>query len=501
MAASSSSQKAWFPMHTRLVRIGLNYRRKFKVGFLAVKMSTESFQQQQHHEKRDVKLLEHVDETQYVHIDPVAERRLVRKLDIRLMPFTALIYLLCYIDRSNIGNAKILNSTTHDTLLDSTGLTTYEYTIALQLFLVTYTLFDAPSNLALKIFKPNTWLGFLIIGFGAISAAIGGTKNYATVAVLRTLLGAFEAGVFSGMIFFMSFWYKPSERATRIAIFLCSATLAGAFGGAIAFGVGHINRAHGLEGWRWLFIIEGVPSVALGFFMIFFLPNYPENAKWLSEEEKELEVRRLGANSSHGGAKLNWPDAKATLLDGRLWFHYFAYLCLGVGVSSLSLFTPTIVAGLGYHDLQAQLFTVPPYAVAYVITLGLGILSDRYKVRGLIAGTCFAIGSVSFIVQAALPGTAYSARYGLLVVSTTSVFGGLPLLCAWVSDNVLNTTSGSLASALNITFTGPGQIIGVWIYRSQDSPAFRLGHGVNAGFLALGLNKKLIGTSEPRWIA
>ncbi|KAI1272917.1 major facilitator superfamily domain-containing protein [Xylaria sp. FL0933] len=430
------------------------------------------------------------------------------------MPFTALIYLLCYLDRSNIGNAKILNSTTHDTLLDSTGLTTYEYTISLQLFLVAYTLFEAPSNLALKIFKPNIWLGFLIIGFGAISAAIASSKNYATVAVLRTFLGVFEAGVFPGMIFFMSFWYKPSERATRIAIFLCSATLAGAFGGAVAYGVGHINGTHGLEGWRWLFIIEGVPSVALGFLVMFLLPNYPENASWLSKEEKELEMRRLGVNSSHGGAQLNWADAKATLLDLKLWFHYFAYLCLGVGVSSLSLFTPTIVAGLGYHDLQAQLFTVPPYAVAYVITLGLGILSDRYKNRGLIAGSCFAIGSISFIIQAALPAKAYAARYGLLVVSTAGVFGGLPVLCAWVSDNVRNTTAGSLASGLNIAFTGPGQIIGVWIYRSQDSPAFRLGHGINAGFLLLGsvfsfglywhytrLNKRLIGTSEPRWIA
>ncbi|KAI0817097.1 major facilitator superfamily domain-containing protein [Xylaria sp. FL0064] len=474
-------------------------------------MSTDPLQH--HREKRDLEMLEHVEETQHVNSDSVAERKLVRKIDARLMPFTALIYLLCYLDRSNIGNAKILNSTTHDTLLDSTGLTTYEYTISLQLFLVAYTLFEAPSNLALKIFKPNIWLGFLIIGFGGISAAIASSKNYATVAVLRTFLGVFEAGVFPGMIFFMSFWYKPSERATRIAIFLCSATLAGAFGGAVAYGVGHINRTHGLEGWRWLFIIEGVPSVALGFLVMFLLPNYPEYASWLSKEEKELEVRRLGVNSSHGGAQLNWADAKATLLDLNLWFHYFAYLCLGVGVSSLSLFTPTIVAGLGYHDLQAQLFTVPPYAVAYVITLGLGILSDRYKNRGLIAGSCFAVGSISFIIQAALPAKAYAARYGLLAVSTASVFGGLPVLCAWVSDNVRNTTAGSLASGLNIAFTGPGQIIGVWIYRSQDSPAFRLGHGINAGFLALGsvfsfglywhytrLNKQLIGTSEPRWI-
>ncbi|KAH8662436.1 major facilitator superfamily domain-containing protein [Xylariales sp. PMI_506] len=449
-----------------------------------------------------------------VQIDPEIEKRIVRKIDMRLMPLTALIYLLCYLDRSNIGNAKILNSSTGNTLLNSTGMTTYQYTVALMIFLVAYTLFEAPSNLALKVFKPNVWLGFLLIGFGTICTAISAAHNFATIAALRFVLGAFEAGVFPGMIFFMSFWYKPEERATRIAVFLCSATLAGAFGGAIAYGVGHINGAHGLEGWRWLFIVEGAPSIALGIFVMLFMPNYPENAKWLTAEERELQVLRLGENSSKGEAKLNWDDARETLLTFRLWVHYFTYLCLGVGVSSLSLFAPTIVAGLGYVDLQAQLFTVPPYAVGYVVTLALGMISDRYKSRGLIAGCCFTMGMISFIIQASLPATAFAARYAFLCLSTAGVFGGLPALCAWVSDNVRNTTAGSLASGLNIAFTGPGQIIGVWIYRSQDSPAYRLGHAINAGFLGAGailsfglwwhyrsMNKKLVGTNQPRWIS
>lgn len=96
---------------------------------------------------------------------------------------------------------------------------------------------------------------------------------------------------------------------------------------------------------------------------------------------------------------LNWPDAKATLLDARLWFHYVAYLLLGVGVSSMSLFAPTIVAGLGYKNLHAQLFTVPPYVVAYAMTMAAGILSDRKKIRGVVAGVSFSIGFVAFTIQ------------------------------------------------------------------------------------------------------
>ncbi|KAH6679971.1 major facilitator superfamily domain-containing protein [Plectosphaerella plurivora] len=447
-------------------------------------------------------------------IDQEIEKRILRKTDMRLMPYTALIYLLCYLDRSNIGNAKILNSSTGDNMMDSTGMTNYQFTIALMLFLVAYSLFEAPSNLAMKVLNPSRWLGILIVCFGAICTGIAGANSFATVAVLRFFLGAFEAGVFPGMIFFMSFWYKPEERATRIAVFLCSATMAGAFGGAIAFGVGHMNGAGGLEGWRWLFIVEGVPSVILGVIVFFCMPNYPENASWLTEEEKRVQVQRLGLNCSQGNAKLNWNDAKETLLTFRLWVHYFTYLCLGVGVSSLSLFAPTIVQGLGYRDLQAQLFTVPPYAVAYVVTLGAGILSDKKKMRGLIAGTCFSVGAIAFIIQATLPGEQFAVRYGFLCIATAGVFAGLPALCAWVSDNVRNTTAGSLASGLNIAFTGPGQIIGVWIYRAQDKPFYKLGHALNAGFLIVGallsfglcwhysrMNKKLVGTNATRWIA
>lgn len=179
----------------------------------------------------------------------------------------------------------------------------------------------------------------------------------------------------------------------------------------------------------------------------------------------------------------------------------------------MSLFAPTIVAGLGYQDLQAQLFTVPPYAVAYIVTLGAGILSDRKKCRGIVAGVSFTMGFVAFVIQASLPTQSYNVRYAFLCIGTAGVFAGLPSLCAWVSDNVRNTTAGSIASGLNIAFTGPGQIIGVWIYRSQDKPFYTLGHAVNAGCLALGavisfglswyyinLNKKIKGTGETKWI-
>ncbi|KAL4898367.1 major facilitator superfamily domain-containing protein [Aspergillus ambiguus] len=415
-------------------------------------------------------------------VDSVSVAGIYRKIDFRILPFVAVIYLLCYLDRSNIGNAKVLNEDTSDDLAESIQMTDSQYRVALMLFLVAYSIFEAPSNIALKILTPPVWLAILVASFGSLCAGIGGAHNIKTLMALRFLLGACEAGVFPGMIFYLSFWYGPRERAIRIAIFLCSATLAGAFGGAIAYGIGHMNGASGLQAWRWLFIIEGLPCLVLAVAILIFLPSYPERAKWLSEEEK------LILQSSDGrGDKLNWQDAKSTLRDMRLWMHYMTYLCAGIGVSSLSLFAPSIVAGIGYSGLEAQLFVIPPYACAYVVTLGAAYMSDKYNCRGLIAAVFFLLGMVAFLVPACVSTPSLKLRYAMLVLSTCGVFGSLPSLCAWVSDNVRNTTASSLASGLNIAFSGPGQIIGVWIYKDQQAPQYQLGHAVNCVSQCLGL--------------
>lgn len=152
---------------------------------------------------------------------------------------------------------------------------------------------------------------------------LGGTQSHVSVTIVRFLLGVFEAGLFPGLVYYLTFWYRNSERSIRVATILASATLAGAFGGAIAFGVGHMNGTSRLEAWRWLFILEGLPSVLSSILVFFFLPDYPETASWLSAEEKELAAERLKFEGSQGsGASLSWKEAKATILEWRLWVHY-----------------------------------------------------------------------------------------------------------------------------------------------------------------------------------
>lgn len=245
-------------------------------------------------------------------------------------------------------------------------MSNHDFTIALMIFLIAYAIFEVPSNILLKKLRPSRWLAFLMFSWGSVTIGLGGANSFATVTGVRFLLGVFEAGLFPGLVYYLTFWYKHDERSVRVAMILASATLAGAFGGAIAYGIGHMNQVHGMSGWRWLFILEGIPSCLSAFFVWFFLPDYPESASWLSEREKDLALRRLyheGSKSSH--KTMSWEEAKATLTDWRLYGHYLVYFAMSTPFSSLSLFTPSITSGLGFVDLQAQLMTVPPYAAAY----------------------------------------------------------------------------------------------------------------------------------------
>jgi hypothetical protein len=350
-----------------------------------------------------------------------------------------------------------------------------------------------------------------MLSWGAITIGLGGTHNFSQVTGVRFLLGAFEAGLFPGLVYYLTFWYRNDERSVRVAFILASATLAGAFGGAIAYGIGHMNQAAGLSGWRWLFIIEGIPSCLSAFAIWFILPDFPERAHWLTEQEKELAIRRLQVEGSKGdGSTMTWQEAKDTLTDWRLYGHYLIYFAVSLPFSSLSLFTPTITAGLGYKDLQAQLMTVPPWAIAYgkqisptlppilhsvqsvpnqkptiVAQVAVAWSGDQFNARGYHCAGAALVGAIGFLASAAAPPEAYGARYACLIIGTAGAFSSIPPMLGWLTSNMWSTAATGLAVALNVSIgAGIGQIPGVWIYKSDEAArGYPTGHGVNCAML------------------
>ncbi|KAJ6526799.1 major facilitator superfamily domain-containing protein [Mycena capillaripes] len=422
--------------------------------------------------------------TSYVY-DEATEKALLRKQDIRIVPLSAAICLLANLDRSNIGNAKILNSETHNDLLSETHMTALQYTIALMVFLIAYALFEVPSNYLLKRLSPSRWIAFLMLVWGALTMALGGTHTYAEVTVVRFLLGVFEAGLVPGLVYFLTFWYRTEERSVRVAFILASATLAGAFGGAIAYGVGHMNRDNGLSAWRWLFILEGLPACLSSILVFFILPDYPETVNWLTEDERKHAVHRLKGQGSKGSSKaMTWQEAKDTLTDRRLYAHYAIFFGVSAPFSSLSVFTPSIVAGLGFKSLKANLMTVPPYAVAYVVTVLTSWSADRNNSRGLHAGFVCLVGAAGFMASALLPADAYVRRYGCLIIGAAGSFASIPPLFGWITSNVFTTAAAGLVIALNASFGIPSQIVGVWIYKADEATkGYPTGHWTNCALL------------------
>ncbi|KAF2166247.1 hypothetical protein M409DRAFT_23439 [Zasmidium cellare ATCC 36951] len=403
--------------------------------------------------------------------DKKRARQLVRKIDIRILPLCAFVYMLNYLDRSSIGNGKVLNEETGDSMLQQTSMSDTNYAVAVSLFSLAYALFEVPSNFIMKRYvRPSIWLATLLGAWGAFTIGFAGVQNYAQVVVLRFFIGVFEAGFFPGIVYLITFWYPVEERSVRIAFVLASATAAGAFGGCIAYGVGHLNGDGGLEGFRWLFIIEGAITVIFVLPVLFCLPDYPTRAKFLSEDDKKFIQDRIAVKG--GGftrEKSKRREILATAFSPRMLAHYLAYTTNCVPLGSLTFFTPTIVNGLGYTSIKAQLMTVPPWIVGYCCCLFLGWSADRMNARGWHITASSILGGAGWLTAGLLPADYYTARYGCLMLCACGAFPSSGPLSAWVTCNVPAIACMGIATALNNSAAGISQIIAQWIWIPGES--------------------------------
>lgn len=204
-----------------------------------------------------------------------------------------------------------------------------DYAITLTIFSLAYAIFEVPSNWVMKHYvRPSVWLALLLGSWGAVTIGFAGVHSYAEVLALRLLIGIFEAGFFPGIVYLITIWYRHNDRSLRIACVIAFCNLAGAFGGAVAYGIGNINGAGGLQGFRWLFIIEGIITMVSVIPTLIILPDYPSRARFLSDEDKQFAVDRL---KERGGgyqrAHATREEILQTFFAPRMLCHYAAYVC------------------------------------------------------------------------------------------------------------------------------------------------------------------------------
>ncbi|CAE6446307.1 unnamed protein product [Rhizoctonia solani] len=407
----------------------------------------------------------------------IDEKKLLRKIDMRLIPWLSLLYLLSFLDRTSIGNAKLYS------LEGDLGLTDKQYLIALTVFFFSYAIFEVPSNIFLKRLRPSIWLSALMLLWGTVQGLV---HNYGGLLGMRWMLGMFEAGLFPGVNYYLSCWYKRSEFGIRAAVFFSAATVSGAFGGLLAAAISKMDGIGGKPAWAWIFILEGLATVIAGAASFWIIQDFPDEAKFLTEEERAFVVRRLQSDDqfSAAGEKLKTRYIFQALKDWKTWLGMLCYAGSDGPLYAFSLFTPSIINQLGYTATPANLLSVPVYAWACILTVGVGYFADRIGNRGIFNLIFFTIGLAGYIILIASRNAALS--YFAVYLAASGIYPLIPNTIAWMSNNVEGSYKRSVALAMVISFGNLNGAVSSNIYRARDKPWYTLGHGIVLMYIAIG---------------
>ncbi|KAG7087157.1 hypothetical protein E1B28_013137 [Marasmius oreades] len=409
------------------------------------------------------------------------ERKLWRKIDRRLMPILCLMYLMSFLDRGNIGNARLQG------LVAQLGLVGNQYNIALTMYFIPYCICECPANLVLKKFRPRIWLPGITVLWGIIMTLMGLVKNYPQLVGVRILLGVAEAGLFPGVTYYLTLWYPRHMLQFRIGLFFGSASLAGAFSGLLAFGISFMGGTQGLLGWSWIFILEGIATVAVGILAFLVLVDFPDTANFLTPEERAFVLWRKKFDNSSVGEEEGFSvkyiiDA---LTDWQVYVHVLVYISLIGPLYGITLFLPTIISNFGFKPAISSLLTVPPYAVATVVLYIFAHFSDRTRLRSpfIYASLILCLIGFSINISNVAPGVKYFGTF----LCVTGSYAGFPGIVAWLGNNL----SGQYKRAVGMAFQiGVGNFSGAIasnVYRDIDKPRFIIGHGIELMFVGIGL--------------
>ncbi len=301
------------------------------------------------------------------------EQRTLRKVVWRLVPFLMICYLLAFIDRGNVGMASLQMN--HDL-----GLTARVFGFGSSLFFVSYFFFEVPSNMALQRYGARLWIARIMITWGLISAATALVSTPTAFYALRFLLGAAEAGFFPGVLLYLSYWVPARYRARIIATFMVAIPAASFIGSPISAALLQMDGFAGLRGWQWLFILEGIPTVLLGFVCLALLTNKPAEARWLDDDERQWLTAEIGGEARAPAKVASMPLTKLFRNRYVLCLALVDVCASGAG-STLSVWQPQLLKSYGLSVMETGLLNSVPYALASVLMVWWGRRSDRRQER------------------------------------------------------------------------------------------------------------------------
>ena len=371
--------------------------------------------------------------------DASFETRTYHKVDVRLLPFLFLCYILAYLDRVNVGFAKLQ-------MLKDLSLSDAAFAFGAGIFFIGYFFFEVPSNVLLKRFGARMWIARIMISWGVISACMIFVKGEWSFYTMRFLLGLAEAGFFPGIIYYLTLWYPSRHRSTRTAWFVAAIAVSGVIGNPISGWImDKLSGAMNLAGWQWLFLSEGIPSAIVGFWVIYYLDSSIEEAKWLSAEEKALLANNLVAEDQHKTEH----KLKDAFTSGKVWVLCAIYFTLMIGLYGIAFWLPTIVKAFGIKGyLGVGLITAIPYGVAVIGMILLSKHSDKTGERRLHYVLNVSVGALGLILSGVFASQPVLAII-FLSIGTLGVIGSMPLFWPLPSAFLAGTAAAAGIGIVN----------------------------------------------------
>jgi ACS family tartrate transporter-like MFS transporter len=389
----------------------------------------------------------------------------------RLIPFMGLMYVASFLDRVNISFAAL-------TMNRDLGFSPQVYGFGAGIFFFGYFLFEVPSNLALQKVGARLWMCRICVTWGALSMLTAFAHEPVLFCVLRFLLGAAEAGLYPGMILYMTFWFPASTRARFIALFLAGVPLSNVIGAPISGWLLGVS-GHGLHGWQWMLILEGIPSLVCGIAALWLLPDGPAKAKWLTPHEKDVIAARLAAEppgALHG--------LKEMLTDRRIWILMIPDFSIVIGLYGLNLWLPQMVKAMGYSNLETGFVVALPYLLAAVAMVLLGYSSDRTGERPK------HVAGAALVAALGMMAAVWFGNHGLIIaalcVATSAIYAALAVFWT-LPSSLLRGTAAAAGLALLNSFSNLGGFFGPYLmgWLKQQTGTYTLGMTLLAGMLVL----------------
>jgi len=401
-----------------------------------------------------------------------------RKVAWRLVPFLGICYLAAYLDRVNVGFAKLQ-------MLGDLAFSNTVYGLGAGIFFLGYVIFEVPSNILLHKIGAKVWIARIMISWGLIGAAMAFVTTPTQFYILRFLLGVAEAGFIPGVLLYLTYWFPAAWRGRIIALFLAAIPISNIIGGPLSGWIlTTLNDVNGLRGWQWLFIVETIPSIVLGFVVLAFLDNRVENARWLSDEEKAQIKADIGAEAAQSSGHSSVMDALKSL---RVWLLGVAYFCIASSIYITSFWMPTLIKQQGINDpLQIGWLTAIPYSVAIIAMVLANISADRRAERRWHTAIPCMVTAIGLVISGT-PGLGMgAAMFGLILAAagastTQACFWSLPPMfltgAAAAAGIALVNSLGNVAGMASTALVG-------WLTDLTGSPNSAL--YLFAGFAVIG---------------